>query len=125
MTEPAQQGRTALLPGRVGLFVRLQANPGARAGLLDALHRFADQLDADPAAELFVIALDPEDDDVVWVYEWFTDEQSLETHRATPSFVELVNEVPALLAAPPGMLRIDPLRLTMQPAIFDEHIEAE
>ena len=125
MSEPANDGRTALLPGRVGLFVRLQANPGARAGLLDALHRFADQLGADPATELFVIALDPEDDDVGWVYEWFTDEQSLESHRSTQSFVELVNEVPALLAAPPGMLRIDPLRLTMQPAILDDSIDAD
>ena len=68
------QMRGALLPGRVGLFVRLSANPGGRTGLLDALHRYADRLASEPNTEAFVIALDPDDEDVVWLYEWFTDE---------------------------------------------------
>lgn len=42
------QMRGALLPGRVGLFVRLSANPGGRTGLLDALHRYADRLASEP-----------------------------------------------------------------------------
>ena len=116
------QMRGALLPGRVGLFVRLSANPGGRTGLLDALHRYADRLAGEPNTEAFVIALDPDDEDVVWLYEWFTDEAGLEAHRLSEPFTELVTEIPELLAAPPGLLRIDPLRLHLQTAMLDDTV---
>ncbi|MEI2729725.1 MAG: antibiotic biosynthesis monooxygenase [Candidatus Nanopelagicales bacterium] len=116
------QMRGALLPGRVGLFVRLSANPGGRTGLLDALHRYADRLASEPNTEAFVIALDPDDEDVVWLYEWFTDEAGLEAHRLSEPFTELVTEIPELLAAPPGLLRIDPLRLHLQTAMLDDTV---
>ncbi len=114
--------RNALLPGRVGLFVRLAANPGGRTGLLDALHRYADRLSSEPHTEAFVIALDPEDEDVVWLYEWFTDEAGLEAHRLSEPFTELVTEIPELLGSPPGLLRIDPLRLNLQTAVLDDTV---
>ena len=116
------QMRGALLPGRVGLFVRLSANPGGRTGLLDALHRYADRLASEPNTEAFVIALDPDDEDVVWLYEWFTDEAGLEAHRLSEPFTELVTEIPELLAAPPGLLRMDPLRLHLQTAMLDDTV---
>ena len=120
--DPDDEGRSVLLPGRVGLFVRLAAHPGGRPGLLDALHRYADQLGAEAATEVFVIALDPDDADIVWIYEWFTDEEALNRHRASAPFAELVGEIPELLAAPPGLLRIDPLRLHMQSGVLNEAV---
>lgn len=107
-----------LLAGRVGLFVRLMARPGARAGLLDALHDYTEQLAAEPGTEVFLIALDPDDHDVVWLYEWFQSDTALEEHRATASFASLMERLPDLLASPPGLLRIDPLRLHLKPGIF-------
>lgn len=117
-TEPT---RGALLPGRVGLFVRLAANPGGRPALLDALNRYADHLANEPNTELFVISLDPEDHNVVWLYEWFTDEAGLEAHRMSDAFAELINEIPALLAAPPGLLRVDPLRMHLQTMVLEQN----
>lgn len=110
----------ALLPGRVGLFVRLEAVSGRRPALLDALHRYADELSTEPGTEAFVISLDPENDDVVWLYEWFTDEASLEAHRASDPLSILMGELPELLAQPPGLLRVDPLRLHLRHAILTD-----
>ena len=120
MSTPADESRDALLPGRVGLFVRLAAKPGGRALVLDALHRYTDELNHEPTTEVLVIALDPDDEDIVWVYEWFTNEAALEQHRTTKPFSDLIAEIPDLLATPPGLLRIDPLRLHMQTAILDD-----
>ncbi|MFZ1362457.1 MAG: antibiotic biosynthesis monooxygenase [Candidatus Nanopelagicales bacterium] len=120
--EPAT--REALLPGRVGLFVRLEANPGARAALLDALHRYTDQLAEEPDTELFLISLDPDNEDVVWLYEWFPDEEGLKRHQTAETFATLVNEVPDLLATPPGLLRVDPLRVHMKTAFLDDTVDA-
>lgn len=111
----------ALLPGRVGLFVRLAAKPGMRPVVLDALNRYADTLRSEPATELFVIALDPDDGDVVWLYEWFTSEEGLEAHRNSEPFTDLIAEIPGMLETPPGLLRIDPLRLQLRPAILAEN----
>ncbi len=125
MSEWDGQVRTALLPGRVGLFVRLAAHPGGRPGLLDALHRYADHLEDEPTTEVFVIALDPDNEDIVWLYEWFTDEEGLERHRSSAPFADLVGEIPDLLASPPGLLRIDPLRLHMRTAVLNDIVEAD
>ena len=119
MEVPDDSAITSFLPGRVGLFVRLAANPGGRPGLLDALNRYADQLADQTHIEAFVIALDPDDQDIVWVYEWFTDEDALNHHRTTTPFANLINEIPELLASPPGLLRIDPLRVHLQSAILN------
>ena len=113
----------ALLPGRVGLFVRLAAHPGGRAALLDALHRYTDELAAEPATEAMVISLDPDDGDIVWLFEWFSDEDGFETHRSTVAFADMMAELPDLLAAPPGLLRIDPLRLHLQSAVLHDSVE--
>ena len=113
--------RGALLPGRVGLFVRLASNPGGRPGLLDALNRYADRLADESHTEVFVIGIDPEDPDVVWLYEWFSDEAGLEAHRHSDHFNELVSEIPHLLSAPPGLLRVDPIRLHMQTMVLEEN----
>jgi quinol monooxygenase YgiN len=104
---------TVLVTGRVGLFVRLPGLPGSRPALLDALHTYADRLDEEPGTELFIVSLDPADPDVVWLNEWFRDEEALEAHRSAPAFADLLTTMPDLLNGPAGILRIDPLRLDL------------
>lgn len=93
--------------------VRLPAVPGGRPALLDAVHRFADELRGSPKTEAFVISLDPADEDVVWLYEWFIDEDGLMAHQRTEAFATLMQEMPGLLAGAPAIMRIDPLRIDL------------
>ena len=110
---------SSLLPGRIGLFVRLAAQPGRRAAVLDVVNRYADGLAEEPGTELFVVMLDPDDVDVVWLHEWFADEDAQLAHRASEGFARMMTDMPDLLAGPPGVLRIDPLRLHLQPSVLD------
>lgn len=112
-TEPV----SALLPGRVGLLVRLVARRGGRAGLLDGLHRYMDTLDTEPGTEVFVVALDPDEGDVVWLFEWFTDADALEAHRRSATFHAMMRELPGHLGAPPALVRLDPLRMHLQQVV--------
>lgn len=118
MTEPAQ----VLLPGRLGLLVRLTAAEGRRTALLDALHRYTDGLSAEPGTELFVVHIDPDDDTIVWLYEVFHDEQAQEDHRSTRGFADLMAEMPDLLGAPPAILRMAPLRMSLQEQVLSEDL---
>ena len=107
----------AVLPGRIGMLVRIPTLPGMRAAALDALNRYIDDLDQEPGTEAFLVCIDPADPDVVWLYEWFRDEQAVEAHRSAPLFGRLMNELPGLVGESPGIMRIDPLRLRMSNAV--------
>lgn len=112
----------ALLPGRMGMLVRLTAAPGRRAALLDAMHRYSDGLTEEPGTEMFIVHVDPDDENVVWLYEVFRDAEAQESHRAAEGFARMMTEIPDLLAAPPGVLRLDPLRMSMQEGVLTEDL---
>jgi quinol monooxygenase YgiN len=112
----------AVLPGRIGILVRIPSKPGMRAALLDVLHRYVDDLDEEPGTEAFLVCIDPDDDDVVWLYEWFHDEESLQAHREAPLFARLMDEMPDLVADGPGLMRLDPLRLRMSAGVTAQTI---
>ena len=117
MSEPSVR----LLPDRLGLVVRLQARPGARPAVLDALHRYADGLAEEPRTELFVISLDPDESDVVWLHEWFADgEAGMLAHRSSQGFAELMGELQDVLAIDPQMMRFDPLRVHLATALVTD-----
>ncbi len=109
----------AVLPGRLGLVVRLVAQPGGRLALLDAVNRYADNLEEEPGTEAFVVSLDPADQDVAWLIEWFSNQTAFEDHRKAKGFENLMQELPELLSQPPGILRIDPLRMFVQRDVIE------
>jgi quinol monooxygenase YgiN len=114
-----------LLPQRLGMVVRLEAKPGQRALLLDALHRYADALDDEPATELFVISLDPDETDVVWLHEWFYGDDGINAHRGAPAFATLMQEMGDFLVAAPGVMRFEPLRVHLAGQLLDAESAAD
>ena len=112
----------AVLPGRIGLLVRIPTREGMRAAALDVLHRYIDDLDQEPGTEAFLVCVDPDDQDVVWLYEWFRDNDALTAHREAPLFGRLMSELPDLVSDGPGLMRLDPIRLRMSPAVTAESL---
>jgi len=117
VTDEVQAPVDAVLPGRVGLLVRIPIQPGLRAAALDVLNRYVDDLDQEPGTEAFLVCVDPDDSDVVWLYEWFRDEEALTAHREAPLFGRLMTELPDLVGDSPGIMRLDPLRLRMSTSV--------
>lgn len=115
--------RSALLPGRRSLLVRLTTKDGLRPALLDMLNTYADGLAEEPGTEVFVVSMDPDDANIVWLYEIFADEEAENAHRASAGFARLMNTMPELLEGQPAVLRTVPLRMTMQDQMFSEDWE--
>jgi len=115
--------RSALLPGRRSLLVRLTTKDGMRPALLDMLNTYADGLAEEPGTEVFVVSMDPDDANIVWLYEIFADEEAENAHRASAGFARLMNTMPELLEGQPAVLRTVPLRMTMQDQMFSEDWE--
>lgn len=112
--------RARLLPDRHGLVVRLQAEPGRRPALLDALHRYVDQLTDEPATEFFCVSLDPDEPEVVWLHEWFRGEEGMKAHRSAPGFAELMGELNGLLSTAPGVMQFVPLRMHLAEGLWKD-----
>ena len=115
--------RSALLPGRRSLLVRLTTKDGMRPALLDMLNTYADGLAEEPGTEVFVVSMDPDDANIVWLYEIFADEDAENAHRASTGFAQLMQTMPELLEGQPAVLRTVPLRMTMQDQMFREDWE--
>ena len=121
MEEPEKQAPTqALLPGRRSILVRLVCKSGLRPALLDVLNAYADNLSEEPGTEMFVVSLDPENDTTIWLYEIFRDEAAENAHRESDGFAALMRAERPLLDGPPAVLRMDPLRISMQEAVLVE-----
>jgi len=93
-----------------------------RPALLDAIHRYSDGLEEEPGTELFIVHLDPDDANIVWLYEIFRDDDAQEEHRAADGFAQLMTELPDVLGAPPAILRLDPLRMSLQEQVLSEDL---
>ena len=114
MSDFTEEPTQILLPGRRSLLVRLSVNEGMRPALLDLLNTYADNLSEEPGTEVFMISIDPDDANLVWLFEVFKDEEAEEAHRASLGFASMMNSMPPLLASPPAVLRTTPLRMTLQ-----------
>ena len=104
------------------MLVRLTASEGMRPALLDALHRYSDGLEEEPGTEVFVVHVDPDDANIVWLYEIFRDDDAQNDHRAADGFAQLMTELPDVLGAPPAILRLDPLRMSLQEQVLSEDL---
>jgi len=113
---PAQ----ALLPGRRSILVRLVCKAGMRPALLEVLNAYTDNLSEEPGTEMFVMSLDPENDTTVWLYEIFRDDDAEVAHRESNGFAVLMRALPPLLDGPPAVLRMEPLRISLQERALDE-----
>ena len=121
MNQDEQQIPTqALLPGRRSILVRLVCKGGLRPALLDVLNAYTDGLGEEPGTEMFVVSLDPENDTTIWLYEIFRDEEAELAHRESKGFAALMRGMPPLLDGPPAVLRMEPLRISMQEGVLVE-----
>lgn len=117
---PHEAPRQVLLPGRRSLLVRLTCKAGMRPALLDELNAYTDGLGEEPGTEVFMVSTDPEAASTVWLLEVFKDTEAEEAHRASAGFARLMRAIPDILEDPPAVLRMDPLRLSLQEQVLVE-----
>lgn len=115
-----------VLPGRIGRMVRLIAKPGMRPALLDLVHRYTDRLSNDePRTEMFVVNVDPDQAEVVWLFEWFADADAEVEHRSSAAFAEFTSEMPSVLAAPPAVVSLEPLRMHLTNSVVAQEFNLD
>ena len=110
-----------LLPGRQALLVRLNVLEGKRTELLDLLNTYADRIGEEPGTEVYTVLTDPDSQEIVWLFEVFTSEEAELEHRQTSGFADLMHGLQNVIDGAPGILRMNPLRMTIQEDMFTQN----
>jgi quinol monooxygenase YgiN len=98
---------------RFGAVVQLTAKPGQRDELLRVLTNYAKTLDGEPGTTLYAAAADAADEDVVWLWEEFEDEDAVRGHFEHDFFTALQLELADLLVGPAAIRPLTPVVLRL------------
>jgi quinol monooxygenase YgiN len=86
---------------RFAQHTRLRARPGKRDALAAKFLEVADLQAENPACELSLVSLSPDDHDVVFLTEVWTSAEEHERARTSPEVQAWAEGMPALVAGPP------------------------
>jgi len=93
----------------IAVLARLEAAPGKRAELVDALQQALVNADDEPGTRIYLMHTDDSDDDAVWFYEMYADRDALDAHRSTDGFKALGAAIAGLVAGRPELTFLTPV----------------
>jgi quinol monooxygenase YgiN len=95
---------------KTAILAKLTAQSGKRDELVEALGPLVDAVNGEAGTELYVLHTSPTDPDVVWFYELYTDQESLQAHSKSDAMKQVGSRLAGLLAGPPDLIPVTPLR---------------
>ena len=98
-----------------GALLQMTAQEGKRDELLRVLNNYVNTLDGEPGTALFAAAADPNDDDLVWVWEEFADGAAVRDHFQHDFFRALQLELVDLLSEPVAVRPLAPFVRRVNP----------
>ena len=71
---------------KVSVIAKIPAAPGKREELKGALQSLLDGAQGEAGTELYILSEDPNDADVLYMYEQYSDQSALEVHMGSEVF---------------------------------------
>ena len=100
-----------------GAVLQLRVKPGRRDDAVALLRNYANTLDGEPGTVLFSAAVDPGEDDIVWLWEEFADSDAVQAHFQHDFFRALQLELADLLVEPAAARPLAPFVRRVNPEI--------
>lgn len=88
---------------KVSAFVKLTAQPGRRAEMVETMQAMLAVVDGEPGTEVYSFHLDQADENVLWVFELYSDADALEAHSSSDGMRQLLGGLAGLLGDAPMM----------------------
>ena len=88
---------------KTAAFVKLVAHPGKRDELAAAMREMFPAVGDEDGTLIYALHLDKNDDNAVWVFELYRDDDALAAHSGSDAMKGLLGSLPPLLAEPPVM----------------------
>jgi quinol monooxygenase YgiN len=95
---------------KVGVLAKVTAISGRRRDLVAELEGLVDEIESVPTAEVYAFHLDPNDDDVIWFYEVFTDQRAVQAHAGSERMRLFGERTKDLVTGPPQVTLLTPVK---------------
>lgn len=89
-------------------FVKLVAKPGQRDELLTALRGMLPTVETEEGTEVYSFHEDRSDDNALWIFELYRDEDALAEHSSSEAMRNLLGALGPVIAEPPMMVFATP-----------------
>lgn len=94
---------------KVSLIAKLPTKPGKRDELVSAFGPMMEAVNAEAGTELYILNLDNGDENVAWVFELYTDGDSMALHGGSDAMAALFGAIGDLLDGAPELIMTTPV----------------
>ena len=94
---------------KVSLIAKLPTKPGRRDDLVAAFGPMMDAVNEEAGTEVYILNLDNGDENVAWVYELYTDADSMGLHGGSDAMQALFGAIGDMLDGAPDLIMATPV----------------
>lgn len=93
---------------KLAMNVKLVTKDGKRDELVDAFADYLPEVESEEGTLVYAIHTDSSDENAVWVYELYTDQDALMAHSSSEAFKGISGKLADLLEGPPELIVLTP-----------------
>ena len=93
---------------KVSLIAKLPLQPGKRDAFVDAFRPMMEAVNDEAGTELYILNFQDDDENVVWVYELYTDKDAMAVHSGSEAMANLFGALGDLLGGAPELISCTP-----------------
>ena len=95
--------------GKVGVAAKLTAAAGKRDELVSAMGELVKAVDDEPGTLVYVMLTDTKDEDVVWFFELYEDEDAMKAHSRSDTMKAVGGKLGGLVGGAPELHVLTPV----------------
>ena len=93
---------------KVALLAKLPIKAGRRDEMVAAFAPMMEHVNSEAGTEIYILNLDQGDENLVWVYELYTDGDAMGVHSSSDTMAALLGSVGDLIDGAPDMIMLTP-----------------
>lgn len=94
---------------KVSLIAKIPLQPGKRDDFVTAFTPMIEAVNDEAGTEIYVLNFQDDDENVVWVYELYTDADAMAAHSSSDAMAALMGELGDLVGGVPELIACTPV----------------
>ena len=94
----------------IAVIAKITAQPGKRADVVAGMASMMDHVETEPGTLKYILTEDHAQEDVLWMYEEYTDQAALDSHGSSDAMKALGGSIGPFLAGRPELFFTNSIR---------------
>jgi quinol monooxygenase YgiN len=95
---------------KIAVIAKIIAQPGKRADVVAGMASMMDHVESEPGTLKYILTEDQNEADVLWMYEEYADQASLDSHGSSDAMKSLGGSIGPFLAGRPELFFTNTIR---------------